>query len=224
MARRERTTGAGENHRLPVVGVLDQCQDLAFEAALARRQNSGGIAVVAAVDDQRPCLTEIGLRQYAFIEIAMDHAMPLQEQVPRFGLVFINDHGGNVRLLELGDQGRHGRTVVEDDHMIARIRRLLRQLCFEAFFKQGNQEHRQHQEDHRHPEELGEQHEQDHHRMLPGSIHAVAGGRGGAGRPLQGLPEIPCLALEMLHAEHVEQGQHDQDHDQHADQGQKAVI
>ena len=85
MARRVGAAGAGENNRLAVIRVFDQGENFAGEAQMARRENRRGVAVVAAVDDQRAGRAEIGFLQYAFVEIAVNDLVALLKQVARFG-------------------------------------------------------------------------------------------------------------------------------------------
>jgi len=99
MARRVGAVGAGKNDRLAMVWVCGQGENFAGEAQLARRENRRGIAVVAAVDDQRARRTEMGFLQYTFVEIAVNYLVPLLQQATRVGFVFVDDHGGDLRLL-----------------------------------------------------------------------------------------------------------------------------
>ena len=117
-------------------------------------------------------------------------------------------------LLQFRDQRGDRRTVVEDHHMIPGTGRFFRQLGFEPCFEKRNQINRKNQEQQDDADELREDDVNHHHRMLPRDISAVTGGRRRAGGPLQSLHETSRLTFEVIHAEHVEQTQHQQYRDQ----------
>ena len=94
----------------------------------------------------------------------------------RIVFVFVDDHSGNMGLLQLGNQRGHCRTVVEDHHVILGVGRFLRQLGLETFLEKRNQINWKNQEEQHHTDELGNDDVDDHQRMLPGKIAAIAGG------------------------------------------------
>ena len=126
MTRRVSATGAGQDDRLAMIRVFDQREDLAFEAKLACGQNRRGVPIVGAVDDERARLDQMSFLQHSFVEIAVNDPMPLFMQAARVVFVFFDDNGCDAGLLQLGEQRRYRRTVIENDHVFLETRNFFR--------------------------------------------------------------------------------------------------
>ena len=65
---------------------------------------------------------------------------------------------------------------MKNNHMIFHLGCLAGQAGFKTFFQKGNQVNGENEEDQKHPDKLHKDNVNDHQRMAPGRIGAVAGG------------------------------------------------
>jgi len=83
-------------------------------------------------------------------------------------------------------------------------------LCLEALLEERDQEDREDEEDEHRPGELDQDDVGHHDGARPLLVPAVAGGGERLGGPFDAVAEGALLALEVQHAELVDQAQHDQ--------------
>ena len=222
--RREGGGGARQHDRLSVERVLDQRQHLAAEAQLTRGQDHRRVLVVGAVGDQGAGVLEPCALQGVVDQATVDHLLALLHHAPSHALVALDDHCLESGPRQLGQQRLHRRAVAVDDHVVVHRRHLLGQPHLEPLFQKRNQVEGEDQKDQKDADELQHDDEDHHHRMAPGGVAAVPGGRQRLRRPADRLPEAAWLALQLGHAHHVDQRRQQHQDGQHGDEAEQAFF
>lgn len=98
------------------------------------------------------------------------------------------------------------------------------QPCFKSFFKIGQNDQREDQKHQELPKKLAQDDEGSHHRVVPAVVGTVSRRGDGFCRPLDALQEGARRTFQMVHSDHVNQGQNEYGRGQKAQERQKTLV
>src|ERR1700693_4847682 len=131
---------------------------------------------------------------------AFSSSLPFATSARLRGLVGPHHERRHAARAEALEKRLHGGTVAIDDDVIGDRSRKAWQLLLETLFEKWNEEDRHNQKKEEDADKLHRDDKDDHRRMLPVAVVAIAGGAQRLGRPLDALPERAMLALQARHS------------------------
>ena len=178
--------------------------------------------MVVGVGHQGARLLDPAEQGRVLVEPAEHHREAALMQAAGQGRVALQDHEGGLDTLQFLDQGVHPGTIAVEQDAPVHGWQDAGQARLETLLEQGQEIDRKDQQDEEEPGDLGEHHEQGHHRVVPAVVGPIARGGQGLGGPLQALPEAPWVPLQVGHPEHVKDAEDHHDGGQGRKQGQQA--
>ena len=207
MRRGENLSGAYLKHRWPVQRVVSQCVKWAGKTQFAHNERAGGVAVIAGIGDHRAGLFYALQNRRIFGQFAKNHVVTPITQVARQRHVFFKNDERAVHATEFLQQGLDGRPIVVEKYLAGHRRQHVLQADFESFFKVGQYEYRENQENQKLAHELADNDEQGHGWVIPVTVTTVAGGSERFRGPLKTLQKSTWRTFQMLHSEHVKRAE-----------------